>query len=541
MFGYKTYNSSQGYYGNNVNYNPNNSLDNFLLNTLKSIVFPNAVTSAPSTLTNFDFQRIQRETALRQETIDKYNAFNPAALALASGALNSLGIKNSHQLFINPEGGLKPLGKITGDLFNRFLGDYAGVYSNIGKMQTIVQDTLRGAIINDQSLSRTTSGVSLYEANNITQRLLEGTYTDSTFSRRRGRYDASDITETFRIGRDYQIFNGATRDQIVQRTQGLSQILQQGQTTFGTEDKEAILQNILRITGGSVALTDSTQISSALTKVKNLARSAHLSIDLLSAVLERGSEVSKQLGSVGQVGSNVALNTINDLRLISSVGGPLNQSIIAQAGGIRNVNNSLTDSRLFAITGNDKLQSAAGVLGAFKAQGLDTSNILNSLRNNTFGDKLSSFQNQLVQGFVKKGLSLDAARNTAQQQIYNQTFVGEQILSQNTDIADSTVFNEVLFGASLGASDKQQKILDKIQQGQNVSKDELGLVQSLISRAGQTFFTSDRGGRKTSSQARALTATFLTNNLNKKEIEKENFFKKNNPLLQIYKKDIWKE
>lgn len=458
------YQNQPGYYANTMNFNPNTDMVSMLMNIMKGSYFPRNQPTAPTWMSQFDFERIRAQTSMRERTIGKYNTFNPIPIAGVTNMLGAMGFSDTMGLFVAADGLPTQTGKIVSDMFNRFMGPHAGPWSQMGTMQNTIRDVSMGSITGPGSMYRISGGLSNLQAHSTMRDLLKGTYRDDFFTQQRGMFGYKDMTEIYRMGRDYQVFQGAQAGDLAKRTQGFSRVIGQAMQTFGTPNKEQALQQLLESTGGSIALTNTGELQTALGKIKEVSRAANISMELLTTLLTRGSEVAKQLNMPGMVGTNLTLTGLSEFRLTQGRGaitGTPNQfltpDVIASAGGQRRAAITYQDY-LQQSMASTNMRTSAGLLGTFMEMGLDSGELRSEIRQGPItGNREQYYKKQIEDRLFKKftagGMNVNLARRNAVEAAVDATLyyvgAGQKEIAANMPLAVEQAQNNRMLDLTL--------------------------------------------------------------------------------------------
>ena len=312
------YSSVGGYTPNITNYSTPPGIMNMIKQVMLSYLQPYQQKVAPMGMFQSDFEHILRETSRRTANENRYQGISPAAFITIDRMTKGIGIGSTMPYMIDKSGQTTQFGKIVGDLYQNVLGFGASPYSQMGSIQNTVRDAMKGIIFDPGSVSRYGSGMSTYQAKTVVEDLMKGTYSDTLLSKKRGVFNAEDMTEILRMGRDYDVFKGTSVRDISKKTLAFSDLVQQSMGTFQTSSKEDAIRSLLEITGGEVSLQDTSKLKGLMDKVKNLSESANVSVQLMKQILERSAELQKSLGGVADTGTTTALSAMQSLRFIDS-------------------------------------------------------------------------------------------------------------------------------------------------------------------------------------------------------------------------------
>lgn len=449
------YMSTPGYYANYMNYQQGGGMIGMLTGMIKKMLFPYAREQAPHTMSQFDFDMIQRQSNERRFASMKYSQVNPYSAAAIGGLLSQFGVQDPLSMLVSSTGEATSLGKITSDLFNKTIGGSLGIHPYLGEFQAIVKDTMKGTIIDRASLGRTALGMSNAQSDAVLRDLMLGTYADEGFTRKRGIFSGQDTMEVFRMAKDYGVFRGAGMGQFAEKTQDFAKVIQKGMQLFQTTDKEEALQNILNITGGTIALSDTGKLESAIDKIKAMARTSNVSINLLSEIISRGQDVAEQVGISRGAGTAITMNVIESLKATPRMGkmiggvniGAISENTIAAAGGERAVQQSFSDLTTL-IAGSNYGKQLGALIGTRKTLGLDYSAQMATLTSGRPIDSsiTNAMREEIVSDLVKSGkYSPEKASGLVNLYMGQRSQVGiDEILNKNPDVFENAFTNEVL-------------------------------------------------------------------------------------------------
>lgn len=303
------YKSQAGAYALTYDYAP--SMD--IMTLVQQLIGVTPREIAPAFSFQYDLMRQKERTMeARMQTIGDMQS--PMMNALLASTLESFGVNNAHELFVNPLTGQTTFGgKAVNMITKTLLPSLTLPHQQIGEMSNIVYNAMAGLVPPDDesSKNRFGRGVTREKARDIVNQLLDTTYTDESTTQTKGMWKASDMMELTRMSRDFGVLRNTESDDMARKITNFGSIIQQAMGTFNVSTKEEGLKSILDMTGGSVDLTDTSKLRLALDKIKSLSEMTNLSVQVIKQVIEQGQEVSKQMNISAGAGTNIALSSLN--------------------------------------------------------------------------------------------------------------------------------------------------------------------------------------------------------------------------------------
>ena len=291
--------------------------------------FPAFKTQAPPTMLLSHFDEMQRRGALRSRTQDFYMGYSPTAIK----AMTTLGFDKS--TFITPQGVPTQLGRILSRGWNSVMGPLMGDPQAFKAQTANTMRDLYSGVFFGRGGGQSGFGLTESEIGRQVSALHNLSFKDNFGLFKRGPFNARGMFDIQRLGveRGMMIAGDLTK-----RTENLAEVIKTGMAVFHTLDKEKVLENLQRMTQGTVALTNTSQLTGMMHKVAALAKAANLSIETMQRVATEGAALFKQVGITGTAGATMHAQTAMFTNLATSqVGGmaPLvGPQAVARAGGL---------------------------------------------------------------------------------------------------------------------------------------------------------------------------------------------------------------
>lgn len=154
------------------------------------------------------------------------------------------------------------------------------------------------------------SGLPVEAVRDITGGLFQTSYQDQDgMFKKTPFFELEDMADIMRMGIDTGMempLNKAGQvdtDRLMRNTQNLAKVIQAGMTVFQTMDKEEVLQNIMELTRGKVAIADTAQMENILHRVNAVAKSINLNTKFMQKMAAEGSALFEQLNLPPQAGA----------------------------------------------------------------------------------------------------------------------------------------------------------------------------------------------------------------------------------------------
>ena len=305
-----------------------------MLSGLLGGFLPSFKMQAPPTVLVSHFEEMQKRSSFRMRVNDFYTGYSPTAIK----ALEKLGVDRS--TLVDANGQPTGLGRAISMGWNPTMGQMIGD-PQVYKSQTaaMMKDVYQGVYFGRRG-GAGGFGLTDKEISGNISAMHGLAYKGATGMFQRGPFNSRDMFEIQRMGVERGMMGGGDVSQLTNRTEGLAKTVKLGMAVFNTMNKEHVLENLQRMTAGTVSLTNTGSLDSLMMKVAGLAKAANVSVETMSRIAAEGASLYKQMGITGTGGAVAHMQTAFAAKLLTSnVGGAsaIDPTTVARAGGFRNV------------------------------------------------------------------------------------------------------------------------------------------------------------------------------------------------------------
>jgi hypothetical protein len=205
-----------------------------------------------------------------------------------------------------------------------------------------------------------------------------------------------------------QIRSKYNTKQVAKNTEAYLGVLALAKEITGSKDAEELMKAVQALSGGAAGQLDPQRIQQMIAQTREIARTARMSMDVMSSLINEGAQMAKSMGMSGVMGARLATQNVLMAQVATSAIGNLPGQPTAYAGKVNFEGVYQTGQQLAVMGANSSVMSqiyAAMHMTGQLAGGVD--NLYTTDKNGVKSVNESAVTNPLLRDILKAGLSGD--------------------------------------------------------------------------------------------------------------------------------------